>query len=179
MKKPTVQIQMYLDLPPHPPSPSCFVCPVHTELCVWADRPDGSGGSCARNCPFLIPCPKVVSNKTGPMRFRVRVHSGLVHATSVRRRISLCSRTAFWSVCPFGSMACVKKLRNVQLFRQRRIRRPIRWRLCKYIPRVYWIHFAIRSRKNLGVVEEMWNDRIVFSLLFVSFSCIYIHTSAL
>ena len=30
------------------------------------------------------------------------------------------------SVHPFGSVACVKKLRNVQLFRQRRIHRPIR-----------------------------------------------------
>ena len=80
------------------------------------------------------------------------------------------------SVRPFGSVACVKKLRYVQLFKQRRIRRPIRSRLCKYTPRVYWIHFAIISRKKtrkiwpLYFFQEMWNARIVFShLLFVSY----------
>ena len=75
------------------------------------------------------------------------------------------------SVRPFGSVACVKKLRNVQLFRQRLIRRPIRSQLCKYTPRVSWLHFAITSRKKPPVLffKEMWNDSIVFShLLFVS-----------
>ena len=48
------------------------------------------------------------------------------------------------SIRPLGSVACIKKLRNVHLFRQRRIRR---W-LCKYMPRVSWIHFAITSRKK-------------------------------
>ena len=41
----------------------------------------------------------------------------------------------FGSIRSVGSVACVKKLRNVQLFRQRRIRRPIRLRnanICKY-----------------------------------------------
>ena len=80
------------------------------------------------------------------------------------------------SVRPFGSVACVKKLRNVQLYRQRRIRRPIRSRLCKYTPRVSWIHFAIKEQEEAGYricrlyfFKEMWNDGIVFShLLFVS-----------
>ena len=52
------------------------------------------------------------------------------------------------SVRPFGSVACAKKLRIFQLFRQRRIRRPIRSWLCKYTRRVSWTHFAITSRKK-------------------------------
>ena len=36
--------------------------------------------------------------------------------------------TGTGTVCSVGSVACIKKLRNVQLFRQRQIRRPIRSR---------------------------------------------------
>ena len=71
------------------------------------------------------------------------------------------------SVRPFGSVGCVKKLRNVQLFRLRRIRRPIRSLLCKYTPRVSWIHFAITSRKKQEkygrfiILKKCGIDRIV------------------
>ena len=55
------------------------------------------------------------------------------------------------------------------------IRWPIRSRLCKYTPRVYWIHFCNNKQEEAGKIlplyffKEMRNDRIVFShLLFVS-----------
>ena len=53
------------------------------------------------------------------------------------------------SVRPFvQSVACVQKLRIVQLFRPRRIRLPIRSRLFKYTQSVWCIHFAITSMKK-------------------------------
>ena len=42
-------------------------------LCVSADRPDGASESGVRNRTFLKPPSKVVSNLSGPMRFRVRI----------------------------------------------------------------------------------------------------------
>jgi hypothetical protein len=100
---------------------------------------------------------------------------GLVHTTSVRRRIALTLNGALakFIVGPSVYLARQKFEECEQLFRQRRIRRPIRSRLCKYSP-VSWIHFAITSRKKQEKssrymsFKDMWNDRIVLSPLLVS-----------
>ena len=81
------------------------------------------------------------------------VHTVLIDLAWGAREIHCGSVRPFGSVAFFKnsflmqSVACIKKLINVQLFRQR-IRRPIISRLCKYLPRVYWIHFAIAGRKK-------------------------------
>ena len=43
------------------------------RISLVADRPYGASESGARNRTFLKPCPRVVSNLSGPMRFRVRI----------------------------------------------------------------------------------------------------------
>ena len=91
----------------------------------------------------------------------VRGRSQTVTACSHYRRPSMDLIDFAWGACeifhcgsvrPFGSVACVKKLGNGHLFRQRRIRRPIRSRLFKFTQRVSWIQFAITSRKNPAVI---------------------------
>ena len=67
---------------------------------------------------------------------------------------------------PLGPLACVKKLRNFVLWK-RRIRRPIRSWICKYTPRVSWIHFAITSRENL-VTKSFSHLLFVSSFVFIS-----------
>ena len=77
-----------------------------------------------------------------------------IHTTSVRRRISRGALEMHCgSVRSVSSVACDKKLRNVQLFRQQRIRRPIRSRytnICKYT--VQWNRLCNTTRENTLLV---------------------------
>ena len=63
------------------------------------------------------------------------------------------------SVRSVGSVACVKKLRNVQLFRQQRIHRPIRSHcantlLWRYLDSVQWNSHVIQPGKKHGCVKK-------------------------
>ena len=72
-----------------------------------------------------------------------------------------------WSVRSLGSVACVKKLRNVQLFRQWWIRGPIRSRLYRYIRLMD--PFCNNKQKEAGQIrlryflKKCGIDRIVIS----------------
>ena len=79
------------------------------------------------------------------------------------------------SVRPFvQSVACVQKLRIVQLFRPRRIPLPIRSRLFKYTQSVWCIHFAITSMKkqeNPSVVYFLKNCGVIGLFLVTCCFC--------
>ena len=110
------------------PQPSTDACSVNKALCGFIQKSSPCGRGLRAHSHYLRPSTHLIDFAWGTREMN-------------------CG-----SVCPMGSVACVTKLRNVKLFRQHRIRRQVRPWLCKYTPRIYWIHFAITSRKNLAVI---------------------------